>query len=148
MVVPLVLPALVLSGLLDQAVAPPAEDLLGRTIVDVSVVGIDPETVGPIEGARGAPLTRSLVRELIDALWATDLFRDVRVDALPVADGVHLVVRVEVRRRIRAFDAEGNEHFDDDELRRTAGFVPDAEEQPDLLDEMRGRIEAAYAARG
>ena len=66
MVVPLVLPALVLSGLLAQAVAPPAEDLLGRTIVDVSVVGIDPETVGPIEGARGAPLTRSLVRASVD----------------------------------------------------------------------------------
>ncbi|MBI5500745.1 MAG: BamA/TamA family outer membrane protein [Deltaproteobacteria bacterium] len=131
-----------------QAVAPPAEDLLGRTIVEVAIEGAEPEEVGPIEGVEGAPLTRGLVRELIAALWATDLFRDVGVHALPVAGGVRLVVRLDVRRRIRAFEAEGNDRLDDDELRRAAGFVPDAEERPDLLDEMRGRIEAAYAVRG
>ncbi|MBI5488918.1 MAG: BamA/TamA family outer membrane protein [Deltaproteobacteria bacterium] len=130
------------------AVAPPAEDLLGRTIVEVAIEGADPEAVGPIDGVQGAPLTRGLVRELIDALWATDLFRDVQVHALPVADGVRLVVLLDVRRRIRSFEAEGNEHLDEDELRRAAGFVPDTEERADVLDEMRGRIEAVYAAHG
>jgi len=144
----LLLSLLFASGLPATAVAPPGEDLLGRTVAEISVEGVDPESVGEIGGVVGEPLTRPLVHGLIEALWATDRFRDVQVRAQAVADGVRLLVRLDERRRIRSLDAEGNEHLDLREVRRVAGFVPDAEEHPDLLDEMRGRIEAAYAAHG
>jgi outer membrane protein insertion porin family len=146
--VSLLLPALLASGLLADAVAPPSEDLLGRTVTDVVVEGVDPGAVGPIAGVHGEPLTRGLVHELIEVLWATDRYRDVEVRTVAVADGVRLIVRLDARRRIRTMDAEGNDHLALAELRRVAGFVPDAEEHPDLLEDMRGRIEAAYAAHG
>ncbi|MBN1773057.1 MAG: BamA/TamA family outer membrane protein [Deltaproteobacteria bacterium] len=131
-----------------QVPPPPGEELLGRVVVDVAVEGVEPESVGGIEGLDGEPLTRALVQRLIDALWATDRYCDVRVYAQAVAGGVQLVVRLDERRRIRALDAVGNDHLDLHELRRVAGFVPDAEEHPDLLEEMRGRIETAYATHG
>lgn len=150
---PVVAAALLVSALLaatlpTQGLAPPAEDLLGRTVTDVVVEGVAPDSVGGIEGLDGEPLTRALVQRLIDALWATDRYRDVRVYAQAVAGGVQLVVRLDERRRIRTLEASGNDHLDLRELRRVAGFVPDAEEHPDLLEEMRGRIETAYAAHG
>ncbi len=144
----LLLSALAASGLLAQAVSPPAEGLLGRTVTEIGIVGADPSSAPEIADARGEPLTRALVRRLIDILWATDRYRDVEIDAVPVTGGVRLVVHLEERRRIRTLDATGNEHLDTREIRRVAGFVPDAEESPDLLEEMRGRIEAAYAAHG
>lgn len=144
----LLLPALLASTLPAQGSAPPGEDLLGRPVTDVVVEGVDPASVGGIEGLDGEPLTRALVQRLIDALWATDRYRDVRVYAQAVAEGVQLVVHLEERRRIRTLEATGNDHMDLRELRRVAGFVPDAEEHPDLLEEMRGRIETAYATHG
>ncbi|MDI7268479.1 MAG: POTRA domain-containing protein, partial [Myxococcota bacterium] len=131
-----------------DAVVPPGEDVLGRTIVEVAVDGVDPATVDGLADLVGRPLTRPLARSLIESLWATDRYRDVRVEGLPVAGGVRLVVRLDLRRRIRTLDATGNDHMDLHEMRRAARFVPDSEEHPDLLNEMRGRIESAYAARG
>ncbi len=144
----LLVSALLASTLPTQGLAPPGEDLLGRVVTDVVVEGVAPESVGGIEGLDGEPLTRSLVQRLIDALWATDRYRDVRVYAQAVAGGVQLVVRLDERRRIRTLEATGNEHLELRELRRVAGFVSDTEEHPDLLQEMRGRIETAYAALG
>jgi outer membrane protein assembly complex protein YaeT len=140
---------MLLVGLLTaNPVAPPGEELLGRTIAEIVVDGDDPALLPDLGSVRGTPLTRPFVRDLIEALWMTDRYRDVRVDAVAVADGVRLVVEVSLRRRLRTLEAEGNEHLDVRELRRIAGFVPDAEEHPDLLEEMRGRVEAAYAGRG
>jgi outer membrane protein assembly factor BamA len=144
-----VLAPLLISRLLaGQVVAPPAEDLLGRTVVDATIEGVEPDSVPEAAAVLGQPLTRALVRALVEALWATDRYRDVQVRARPVSDGVHLVVSLEERRRIRSLEAEGNDHLDLRELRRVAGFVPDVEEHPDVLGEMRGRLEAEYAARG
>ena len=144
----LLLRALLASTLSTQGSAPPGEDLLGQPVTDVVVEGVDPAAVGGIEGLDRAPLTRALVQRLINALWATDRYRDVSVYARAVTEGVQLVVHLVERRRIRSLEAVGNHHMDLRELRRVAGFVPDAEEHPDLLDEMRGRIETAYARHG
>ena len=64
-------------------VSPPGEELLGRTIADVVVEGVDPEGVEALDGLVGRPLTRPLVRELLETLWGSDRYRDVRVSAQP-----------------------------------------------------------------
>ncbi len=54
-----------------DAVVPPGEDLLGRTIVEVAVHGVDPAAVDGLDDLVGRPLTRPLARSLIESLWAS-----------------------------------------------------------------------------
>ncbi len=108
---------------------PLAEDSTGELIEEIRVVGnrrVEVEAIRrALRNQKGQPFRPELTREDIRALWALNLFSDVRllVQRLPKG-GLAYVVTVEERPAIREVKLQGNEELSTEDFKETLDLKP------------------------
>ncbi|HUT78319.1 MAG TPA: hypothetical protein VM285_11560, partial [Polyangia bacterium] len=127
--------------------------LAGRVIVGVVAheppAGFDP--VADAELAPGTTLGPGVVRRVVERLWATDRYRDIKVWARPRPDGaVDLLIGVEPLLRITRLEVSGNKALDAGEVNRAVEYTPHRTilAEPAALLDLKQRLLTAYALCG
>ncbi|MDH5492572.1 MAG: hypothetical protein OEY14_11535, partial [Myxococcales bacterium] len=131
-----------------RAEVPAALD--GLPIVQVRIVGSRARgaSVRELGIPIGARLSRRLIRESILRLLESGRYADVQIDAMAAPGGVSVSARLEPRQVLERLDLLGNEVIGDEELRRIAALRAGDELDEERLEQLRTRIERAYAERG
>lgn len=123
--------------------------LRGRRVVAVRVEGEAGVTGAAETGITpGTTLSRALVRDTTRRLLATGRWSDVQIDAVVVAGGVDVVVRLTPRVLVERVDVTGNEAVGDDDVRATITLGPDGELEVTELQAVADAVAAEYAERG
>jgi outer membrane protein insertion porin family len=126
------------------------EHLEGEPIVEVEVAG-ETAAIAPSReiGIRlGTPLSRALLRTVIERLLATGRWTDVQVDSILAHGGVKLIVWLTPRVRLRRIDIAGNTALDERAIRDALRLAPGSELTPEQGEELSRAVAKAYADRG
>ena len=140
--------ALGLWASVARAEVPPS--LSGEHIVEVALQGEDAGVADPsvVGIARGAVLTRRLLRDATERLLASGRWADVSFYALPTAGGVRLVAWLVPRVLVLRVDLRGNRALDAATLRSALGVDEGSPIDDESLAEIRRRLRQTYAAHG
>jgi len=143
---------LVLAAIL--IVAPPVlAQAPGPTISDVVVEGavtLDPERVRALSGlSAGSTLTPRVLQQAIRSLWATDLFKDIAVDARPAPDGgAVVVVMVDEAPVITRLEFEGLDELEREDIEEELEIRPGDRAIPSRLQQAEYDVKRLYRSRG
>lgn len=140
---------LLLAGSLP-ALAHIPPDLRGSQIVEVRVEG-GSENLGSLREIgipSGAPLTRSLIRNVISRLLRTGRWSDVQVDAERVPRGVRLVVRLTPRFLVERVVIEGNSEVSEKLIASAVEMDMGSRVSHQDLYTLAGKVKRVYADRG
>ncbi len=123
---------------------------MGQTIVDVRVAG---EQVGRVVAAdlfvaKGATLTRSLVRDAIQKLADTGRWAQIEVDAVSAPGGIALVFHLAPRLIAQRVEIIGNAALDDVEVGRLVGVREETEIDDTAFATWSAAVREAYRVRG
>lgn len=122
---------------------------IARVVGHEVPAGFDPAAEAELPA--GARLEPEELRRIVERLWATGRYRNIRLWAGPRADGaVDLFVGVEPLLRITRLQLSGNKALDDGEAGRALGYSPHRTILPEsgALLELKQGLLAAYALRG
>lgn len=122
----------------------------GRTIVGVELAGEGAALTDPDELAipTGVPLTRALLRDVVQRLLDGGRWVDVQVDALPAEGGVRLRLWLEPRLVVSRIQLTGNAQLEDAELFDVLGVRENATITKDELSAIGTRLRRLYAEQG
>lgn len=133
----------------EPAVAPGVFD--GRPIVAVDLAGAgapDRERFEALTRLRaGRPYFAAAIRRMIDALYQTGDYTDIRVDAAPRDDGVALTVSFTAKLRVGRVEFEGH-HQSEARLREAAALRAGDEVLDTTVPGAVERVRAWYDRRG
>ncbi len=138
-----------LLATVPAAAQPAVETLIGRTIVDVRLdeegrTVIDPLTVGLLETHSGEPLSMGRVRDTLDHLFGLGRYRDIRVLASPLRDGVRIIYELLPVHAVRRVEFTGELGVSESELRQAMverfGALPPATRVPDIQRTLRDAL--------
>lgn len=96
----------------------------------------------------GIQLSQEMVNEDIKRLYATNFFRDIRIDVEPEAGGVHVIVVVDEKPVVRSVLFEGNKAFDSRKLRKEVKVLEGQILDERLIVEGVQNIEKKYLDKG
>ncbi|HET9581263.1 MAG TPA: outer membrane protein assembly factor BamA [Gemmatimonadota bacterium] len=136
------------------AVVPPAlAQAPGPTISDIMVEGtvtLDPERVRALSGlSLGSTVTPRLFQQATRALWATDLFEDIAIEAQPApAGGAVVVVTIDEAPVITRLDFEGLDELDRSDLEEELEIRPGERAIPSRLHQSEYDVKRLYRSRG
>lgn len=142
--------ALFLIGMPGHAqIAGVFEGKVIRSIEVQSTLRLTPEAIGRITGVRpGQPYVASALREGMDHLYQTGLFRDVLVEAFELDGGVHLVFTTVEIRVLARLTIQGAWAFREPALRDAVPLSPGDDFSEERLDEAVSNLIAFYENNG
>lgn len=130
--------------------ASPGDDLFGRTLATVEVVGVPgaDRLAGLVALREGRPLTRHALGQALRNLHRLGLFDRISASGVPDGDRVHLVIRLEAIRRITRVGFVGARSLDEKRLLRAADLPSGLQFSPDVVEAAARRIAAEYFREG
>jgi outer membrane protein insertion porin family len=148
---------LLISGGVPARAQDPAPQLAGRTIEGIEFRGLKSltqETLLYYLGlAPGQPLDEAQLNKKIKELWSRNLVDDVKLETLPTATGVRLVITVQERPVLRSIEYEGVKRLSKTDIQDkiTTQHIRVREGEPLSLGELhrvKALIEELYAEKG
>lgn len=108
----------------------------------------DATVLAALDLRRGDPITRSRVRQVVKAVYATGFFDDVKVELEPDNDGQRVVIRVDEKPAVREVRILGNKKVNEEDIRevldiRAFSVLNDAEVRKNIT-----RIRDLYLEKG
>lgn len=131
-----------------RAQIPP--ELEGQQIMDVVLEGPSKDTASPwnLGVPLGAPVTRSVVREITQRIINSGRWTDVQVFVTGVSGGVRVHVYVVPRIEVVRVELIGVEALDENDLRREIGVLPGQELTDEQRDVIGREVLSHYRDRG
>lgn len=130
--------------------AAPGDELFGRTLASVEVVGVPgaDRLAGLVALREGRPLTRHALGQALRNLHRLGLFDRISASGIPDGDRVHLVIRLEAIRLIARVGFVGARSLDEKRLLRAADLPSGTQFSPDVVEAAAKRIAAEYFREG
>lgn len=103
----------------------------GRTIVSLEVnskVGMTIQTLSRLTGIRtGIPYSEDIIRGSLDALYSTELFTNIIIEAELLEHGVAVIFNLTERTRVAQVKIKGNRVFKDKKIKEVLNLRPGEE---------------------
>jgi outer membrane protein insertion porin family len=121
-------------------------------VLEVAVSGnrrIDADAIRAVAATReGGSFSRRQVAEDVKRIYELGFFRDVKVLADPLQDGVRIEFKVDENPIIRRVTLSGNENLDSDDIKEKLTLTVGSTIDYPLVIENRERIKAYYQTKG